>query len=219
MRLPDGTMICAVLSKFSAEADSGTLTLTRPGHAPLRWYAEASTLNDSADIEVLQADLDGDGTTDLVIAALTAVSNGLGVPYWSITIVNGRENRTPQRVEVEEYNTAGSWVRFAGQPGCHLLYTSWQTLTLDPHRGEGMYLVGEIWPYAAGALAHEIQPEGRARRLLNSFAAQRARDSFNETRDAPLRWLTDRRALPLQVPVVTPVDHDSLVLRPRQPPN
>ena len=146
---------------------------------------------------VAQGDLDGDGRPELIVAELVAVSNGLGVQYFDVRMVDGRDPaRTPVRLSVEDYTTYGSLVRPASGGACRLIATRWQPLR-DRNRGEGMYLVGQWMRYRDGRLEHDADRPVVVRRLLNSFERQAG--------GAPLSHLRDPRAeawdgLPLTLP-------------------
>jgi hypothetical protein len=212
LHLRDGTTACACLATFLAYADSGTLTLTLPDRRAFSWHVEVQIYRDTAEIEALHTDLDGDGVADFVIATLAGVGNGLAMEDWNVAVIDGRGRHPPALVATDTYNTPGSWVRIAGRSGCLLLYTYWQQLDLDPRRGPGTYLTGKLWPFREGQLDTVLLPQMRARRLLNSFSFQRGADSYHRSRPWPLRWFQDSRANSMRSLMRTPMEPDTLAI-------
>jgi hypothetical protein len=137
-------------------------TLTRADGATVRWPA-STFMGETVLWEARDADLDGDGEAELVVAWLVAVGNGLGISHWRLAIL-GPDAFHPTLAGVQDY---GVGTLLDAERGCHVLATSWEWLD-DPLRGEGTYLVGRPWRWSEGALVPSGEPL-LARRLLQSF--------------------------------------------------
>jgi hypothetical protein len=144
-------------------------TLERPGRAPVRWPADL-WMGEPDLWDARAADLDGDDRPEQVVAWLTAVSNGIGVTYWTVAIF-GPDADAPTVFDVEEY---GEGSLLAADRGCTLLATAWDDLT-DPLRGWGLYFTGRRYRWAGGALVPTAEPV-LARRLLDSFERRESAD-------------------------------------------
>lgn len=133
--------------------------------------------------DVARGDLDGDGAEELVVANLEAVSNGLGVEYWTVYVFGGRDPALPPlRFRSEQYATRGAWTRPAAGGPCRVLVTGWEEMD-DPRRGGGMYFVGQWMRYEDGRLVPEAARPVLRRRLLHSFPRQAAGAPFALFRD------------------------------------
>jgi len=192
LRLSDGTRVCACLSEpYAANTFSGLLTVTRPGRAPVTWQTAAfiwASDTTIADIDAALIDLDGSGRLWLVVATQEAPGNGFGRQLAEVTIIPPDSQGQPQTIRDEEYSSRGSWVRLQGHKNCFFLRTQWQQLDVDARRGPGMYFVGALYPFVAGAVSDSTLPIVRGRRMLGSF------DLPPGAPPEPLGLLTDRRA-------------------------
>lgn len=172
--LPDGRRVCSCVNDEAA-----TLRLEADGRMVQQWPAELTFVGPDW-FRVLHGDLDADGRAELVVAQLQAASNGLGVHYWEISILDGRDPARPAvRLRVEDFGEHGSFVRPAAGGSCRLLATRWADFD-DPRRGGGTYLVGQWMRYRGGRMEHDASRPVVARRLLDSFANARS-----ETPDEP----------------------------------
>jgi hypothetical protein len=157
------------------------------GETVREWPADYSLAGAPESLGAVQGDLDGDGDGETIVSELTAVSNGLGVRHYRLSIF-GDASRPPVQVNVQDFDPHGSFVRPARGGECRLIATRWAELP-DPERGEGMYLVGQWMRYRPGRLEHEPDRPIVVRRLLNSFAAARW-----DTPGAPFAFLRHRDA-------------------------
>jgi len=119
-RLHDRGMVCQCLGDSTR-----TIDVAGVGPQPLRFVRPWSGVQPDS-FEVIQADLDGDGSKELVLATFDAMSNGMGVAYWTVFVL------TPARLDwivdslpVQEYSSSGSWVVLPKENRCNLLQTAW----------------------------------------------------------------------------------------------
>ena len=133
-------------------------------------------------IQLLMADLDGDGSQELIVVDHIATSNGMAMTVDRISIVSDyrRDDRSWISFTVDEYKKGpGTFVRREGRSGLAIFSTEWERYqTLDPQRGYGTYLVGRWFRYVKGRLVPE--PGILVRRLLDGFDAERSKDSEDQ---------------------------------------
>ena len=196
--LPKGIRICKAL------ADSlDAFVLENEGKRVGTWPG-MTTLGETGDFEVLEADLDNDGHAELIISNHDSTSNGMGVVLYTISIFSSDaliNFRSPLSFSVEEYGSFGTFVS-AGR-NINILATRWQW-TKDPRRrrGTGLYLMGQWWRYVGGELVPAPNRSTLARRFLQSFADER--DNTQENPAIPFKWLSGPRAETFRVdPLVT----------------
>ena len=189
---PDGTPFeasCTThgpdrICRHPDEGGPGALfTAERNGQAVGRWAATGGT---PFGFRVFEADLDDDGALEHIVANHDAVSNGLGVSYWTLFLLDDGRGTPALSIPVEEFGPEGG--SFAEDEGLVLWATEWLHGP-DPsgRRGPGLYFVGRPFRLAGGRLAPAADLPIRARRLLDSFARERSTGT-------PVQWLTDRRA-------------------------
>ncbi|MEL6444513.1 MAG: hypothetical protein AAF089_13915 [Bacteroidota bacterium] len=107
-------------------------------------------------------------TTEAVLAAtLDAVSNGMGVSYWTATVL--RDGVPAYRFRVEEFGEAGSSF-VAADNELAIWATEWVGGP-DPtgERGEGLYFTGRPFAVTPDGLMPRSDLDLRARRFLESF--------------------------------------------------
>lgn len=185
-QLADGRRVCNCLKDAEGDDAREWMRVEEGGRVVNEWPTSSSHAG-SDWFRVLGGDLDADGKPETVVAQLRTVSNGLGVEYWSLTILDGRDPaRTPLRAEVEDFDPSGSFVRPREGGSCRLLATRWDALR-DPRRGPGMYLIGQWMRYEDGRFLHDTARPVVARRLLFSF-------DRSDVAGAPFTHLRDRRA-------------------------
>jgi len=136
-----------------------------------------------AEIEALRLDLDADGRAEIIAAASLGMSNGLGVHYWAITIVDGRSGKAAD-IDVEDYGDG----TFRREPDGRytVLDTSWEWLD-----GAHLYFVARPYAYHDGALTPEKWRGMWIRRFLFSFERERANDTVSRT----AQWLRKAKAV------------------------
>jgi hypothetical protein len=198
-QLPNGVRVCR-----SVSLDAFMVTVEGPGLVAHQ-LAPAPRSYPFQEREVIDADLDGDGQREVVIAALDGVSNGMGVPYWTVYVLTPSAGSWHvDSIEVHEYSTPGSWVISPHSDRCTLLVTRWANGE-EPGRGGGLYLYASWWDVRSGRLSRrEAHPMVRRRYLL-SFQNERWRDSPLH----PLSWLQHPAAR-----IVGPADTVGLGLPP-----
>ena len=162
---------------------------TRVGTWPVMTF-----LGETSDFEVLQGDLDADGSRELIVANRDSTSNGLGVNVWTISIFSASDVnsfRPPLTFSVEEYGSSGTFV--SNGRGVRILATRW-LWAKDPkgRRGDGLYMTGQWWRYSRGELIPLSNQTIVARRYLESFAVERGRTEKNPA--IPLKWLSGPKA-------------------------
>lgn len=136
--------VCACLG----ETDRLGMELRAAGVVVARWAA-APRLEDRTGFEVREADLDGDGRPERIVATRTAVSNGLCVSTWTVAVF-GAGASEPVLLDVHDYGL-GSLVARDGSAGCDLLVTRWASLR-DARLGRGEYLTGRRFRPSDGEL-------------------------------------------------------------------
>jgi hypothetical protein len=156
---PSGASVCAVLGDKEEGLyleEGGARSLVTP---------EVPFMGQVDGFQVVEADLDGDGKAERVLAVLNGVSNGLGVAHWTLRVLEpGRP--TPLSFYLAEYGE-GTFLRREQGPGCDVLATAWRDLE-DPLRGSGLYFIGHRYAYREGALVPVGAPV-RVRRFLREF--------------------------------------------------
>lgn len=161
--------------EFSFVAEGG-------GRLAASWRADGGL---HTGFRVFDGDLDGDGGTELLVANLDGVSNGLGVAYWTVYVLPADALVPAYRFRSEEFGAGGgSFETWRGRPV--VWATQWRGGP-DPsgRRGDGLYLVGRPFVLGADGLEPATALPVRARRLL---------DSFERDDRGPVAWLSDRRA-------------------------
>ena len=198
--------ICKAISD-----DASLLIIQRHGKQIASWPA-SSFIADTADFQVLEADLDRDGRSELIVANHTGTSCGMGVRYWTIYIFPDPEFRGPQdplTFDATDYGARGTFV--AHRDGIRVLTTRWLG-SEDPQgkRQMGLYLVGQWWRYQSGQLRPVTTPL-LARRYLQGFANTRARSLGHWDNDsrAPYLWFSNRWTETMKVnPLTGPEEKD-----------
>jgi hypothetical protein len=144
------------------------------------------------DQETLQADLDGDGEAERILARRTGSEPEIGFSVWSLSVLGpGREGLS---WTVHDYGE-GSFVRRPGEPGCLVLATEW--VPDLRRRGPDRYLfVGRWFRLVGGRLEPEPGQPVLARRNLPELEQERLAKAGGAgpcaaSRGAPLQWLQD----------------------------
>jgi hypothetical protein len=187
--LPDGRRVCACTGDTTQ-----VIRVMADGRTAHEWPADGSLAGSEESLRAMTGDLDQDGRPELIVSEWMDMSNGLGIRFFRLSIFSGADPaRPPLRVNVDDFDPRGSFVRPAGGGTCWLLATRWTELR-DPRRGVGMYFTGQWMRYRDGRLEQDLQRRIVVRRLLNSF---RRGDVPGE----PLAHLADRRAVAWYGPV------------------
>ncbi|WP_042446244.1 hypothetical protein [Azospirillum sp. B510] len=120
--MPD-LSVCRCIGGSPPQAPTAAYTVRR-GTGERHWSV---TLDDRIPdqmgaMDVALADLSGTGTPSLVIAELAAVSNGVGIHSWTLTILEAQPPfRTLATAETVEYGPGTLARRPDGETGCDLL--------------------------------------------------------------------------------------------------
>lgn len=123
-----------------------------------------------------------DGTNATLVATYDAVSNGMAVSFWTLTMMV--DGVPTYRLRVEEFGRdGGSFAVHDGQP---IVWATEWVGGPDPagERVDGLYFTGRPFALSAAGLTPLAEVSVRARRFLNSFA----RDE-----QGPVAWLRDPR--------------------------
>src|SRR5262245_11893762 len=191
IRRPGRLRICKTASAVDAH-DRGSLIIEKAGKRMASWPIWLFA-GQTSDFEVLQADLDGNGRSELILANHDSSSMGIGLDFWTIYIFPDSEFRGPQApliFGVDEYGALGTFV----PEGDHVLILTTKWLGMEDPQGkrdEGLYLVGQWWRYKSGELLPVVERPLMARRFLFSFAIERDRTESNPRR--PYLWLRSRK--------------------------
>jgi len=187
-----GSLRCTTLSHDGTvcqELRDSTRTITAkrrdapPFHLTLSWAARSAGPDS---FEVIEADLDADGRSEIVVPVFVAQSNGMGVSYWTVYVLEpGKFGWSVDSVDVEEYSTIGSWVKTPSDSRCNLLRTQWVN-GFDPKRQEGLYFEASWLTYSIGRFVRRVDRPTLHRRYLFGFENERSKESI---REAPLSWL------------------------------
>lgn len=158
------------------DEDGGQVVISQRGRETLRWAASYPGVFDDLRIFRLPDDR-------LLVAVLDAVSNGIAISTWTLTVTDGE--RVLYRFVVRDFDPeGGSFGTWNRQPV--LWATEWQDAE-DPsgRRGTGYYLVGRPFRLGTDGLVPVADLPIRTRRLLHSF---------RRGPGGPVTWLSDRRA-------------------------
>lgn len=140
----------------------------------------------AGEFAVFASDLDRDGERDLIVATLTAVSNGLGVAYWTVDVLASGAEAPAYSFDAEDFSARG--LGFDTHEGRDIVWaTEWLSAD-DPSgaRGEGTYLVGRPFVLGSDRLTPEADLPVRARRLLGDFD--------RDPKIGPVGWLSHEDA-------------------------
>ncbi len=142
-----------------------------------------------------RGDLDVDGRPEVVLVSLEGVSNGMGVTYSTAYIFDGASvgsSSKPISFSLQEFGASENFIFDRASQRTEILISYWaEYSSIEPKRRPGVYLVGKWFRYRAGKLEPVLEKPTLARRLLNSFAAERDNTWFENRR--PFTWLKDRR--------------------------
>lgn len=160
-----------------------------------RWPADGN-LGATADFALYRVPA-GNGATSWVIANHWSSSNGLGVESSDLLYLRAFEpSARPLAFTVEDFGPS-AFVRLAGTDQCLMLATEWFP-DEDRKRGPGMYFGATLFEPVGGHLVPVSAHPAVARRLLDSFDDERAKDPWDgpETPWAigdPRKWLGSSR--------------------------
>lgn len=175
--------------------DSLEIVLLASGREVMSWESGYPVWAGMFDVRV--ADLDADGSDELLITDHVSTSNGMAVTYHRAIIVDRYESarRSALSFDLEEFCTEcehGTYVPQPGRRGVAILTTEWTwgVSSIDRRRPPGNYVVGRWFTYARGRL--RPRPGVVARRYLDSFV-----DVRHQGDARPASWFTGLHARPL----------------------
>lgn len=175
-----------VCQLYDAERDSTYFEVREGTRAPTTFPAPSWGAATSDGWTAHHRDLDGDGQEELVIPFHTGTSNGMAVRYWRLFILPlpaSSGPATPLVAETEEFGPDGL-------EGSLLLAEFADAPDPEGRLGDGSYLIGRPFRYAAGRLVPQADAPVRARRLLEAFMRER----FESEPPTPRAWLTAEQA-------------------------
>ena len=170
------------LRSVGADGD-GRVEVRRRG-GTVRWGSTLGYVGAQADLRAFRLDL-ADGGGGLVVAERFAVSNGMAVETWTLSVLPDDAAAPTYRFEARDIGPEGA--PFAQWRGETVYWaTDWQTAD-DPsgRRGSGYYLVGRPFQLGRNGLVPVTSLPVRSRRMLYNFRTEAA---------GPVAWLSDRRA-------------------------
>jgi hypothetical protein len=178
--LPGGRRVCG------CPTDSGTYVfhIDRPGRPTQTWDAGRGSAGLSR-FDVVEGDLDDDGSPELAIIRLADWSNGLGVSYWKAGVFDGWDaHGPPAELELRDYSFQGTFLRAPGGGPCRVLVARW-VAGRDANRGPGLYMEARWMRYAAGGFSQDPDRPVIRRRYTNAFQDVRSREEI----PGPWAWL------------------------------
>ncbi|MDQ4121039.1 MAG: hypothetical protein M3209_06300 [Acidobacteriota bacterium] len=141
-----------------------------------------------------RGDLDNDGSSEIVIASLELISNGMGISTYDVHIFRDPTRfgfQKPLTFPIQDFGEKGNLVFNAGKNETQILVTYWKYRDdIDRKRGNGMYLHGTWFRYKNGLLEPVFEKPTLARRLLYSFINEMY-ESQNISY-APYSWLKSK---------------------------
>lgn len=148
----------------------------------------------------LSGDLDKNKSAELVIVDFGGQSNGLGVNYYTVNIFPDFQTKgfqTPLSFDTHEFGTEGTFRYDTKTNETLIMLSEWGGVNVpDAKRGGGTYFTGRFFRYQNGKLKPAAGRPILARRLLNSFARERARTDASPLR--PYNWLSSPQAVKLK---------------------
>lgn len=143
------------------------------GRVQQQWRARVSPLMGAQAFEVSQADLEGSGTPQWLVAQFQSQSNGLGVRVHQLCVLwPDRPMQAPRCREVQDWGVLTLLVQEPGRGHCSLMDSRWQP-GREAGRGEGTYAVGRLLELDRGQWRPVAGRAPVSRRLLDEFMNER----------------------------------------------
>ena len=181
--LLEGGLICEV-----GDGDSVQVVLRQPTGDDLTVLrTEVNVFSPRDTLEVIQADLDGDGSPEVIIPWFYAASNGMGVAYWTLHVLSrGRYGwAVGDSIDVQDYQTNGSWVTAPTGRVCDIIRTRWVN-GFESGRREGLYLEAAWFTWTLGRFIQRVDRPVLRLRYLYSLESDRSQGAVE---NAPFGWL------------------------------
>ncbi len=183
-----GLRVCKVKEP---DARDGKFIVQKSGKTWGSWEAQISVYSDTKSYEVMEIDLDGNGTNEIIVAEFTAQSNGIGFKYYTLFILpDPRTNgfHPPLSFQVEDYGAYGNFVKEINSKETLILVTNWESREVSGKEDSyAMYLTGRWFRYRNGKLQPAFDKPILSRRLLKAF--EQARANTLEDNVHPYSWL------------------------------
>lgn len=192
---PGEIRVCACMK--SDESGETLLTLEQKGVTKKQWSIEIMLMSFGAEsLRLDEADLDGNGTNELLLGVMGSQSNGMGVQYWTVWSIAGEQVSEP--LQIEDYGTMGFATQSQQGGACQLLVSRWIDGS-EPGRGAGLYIVGRWYRFTAGSFFADSDRPVVYRRYLSSL--ERLRLEYLESQpQKPLLWYTGKETVPVVGP-------------------
>lgn len=151
--------VCKCLAPDPQSQD--LIVVDRPQERRVLWATTGR--GETTDFFVQQADLDADGTAELIVASLMSLSETHAIRSWDVGIIDGLDDLAVRFVA----HDVGAELTKAGV----LLVTEWQWRGLD--KENALFFIGREYQYSSGALVPAKTPVV-SRRLTPEFEKERA---------------------------------------------
>lgn len=201
--LPDNLSVCKALVDRT-ETNRAEYLVRQNDKMLSEWKTEITMYSGVEDFEVLEGDLDGDGSTEIIIPQLDGQSNGIGVGFFSIYILpnpTNKEFKPPLVIKTQDFGRNGVFIFNASTRTTDILITYWtENLNLaeviPKVKAGGKYFVGRWFSYRNGKLSPVFEKPVLARRFLESFQAERS--EYDSSDMHPYSWLQNKATLQLK---------------------
>lgn len=191
---PGGTRVCACAGETGENGTPGSMLLFAGGQERQRWERTFSFPVQVDSFEVTLADLDGDGSDELVVAAVEVISNGTAIEGWSLCAVKPADPGKPAVcTDVENYGTLSFLGRPAAGAKCGVLQTTFGS-GREPGKSTGRYLVGR-WLHDDGTNLVPDHP-GQVMALRYTSSVEKARGQAG----GPWAWFRDPKMRNVKCP-------------------
>lgn len=193
--LPQGRTLCAQMT--DEEKSIARFTLLSGRKLIKQWELEItpSPLFVPESFRMTQADLDGDGQDEILLAIQTLQGQGLGIEQWELYAMF--DQQISDAINVEDYGGMSQLVCAPGQRGAMLLRSEWHEGS-EPQRGDGLYITGRWYQLNKMSIANTPSffstVSGRPsiyQRLLFSLEKRRLH-AMESTPRKPVRWYQDK---------------------------
>jgi hypothetical protein len=152
----------------------------------------ACWMGDTTNFEALKDDLDNDGKEELIVAHYDAMSNGIGICYWTIYVFEYPIGKNqPLEFSVEDYGPTA--FHKTDKTGFEILATEWLLQSCSPEN-KGNYFIGRWFLYDKGMLLPQSNKPILMRR--NTYKFEDIRNNYSE-------FGTPEKSYPYCFPVYT----------------